>query len=167
MPLSFEYRPIMRTYLAIVPSLLTLVLLTGCSEQTRKDALQTLARQATAQFKVDRGFHIVDGQPVYLDSNASEGKIERLLPNVDPKTFRILPRVGDERVFFAADANRVYIAMHFNVIELPNADGTSFELLPGSYSFGRDKRSVYYFGVNRDGKSLGRRRVTPVVLSQR
>lgn len=137
----------MRSTLSMVLSLLALATLCGCSEQARRDALQTLAKQATSQFKVDRGFHVIDGQPCYLDSNASEGRISRQLPNVDPKTFRILPRVGNERVFYAADANRVYIAMHYNVTELPTADGAAFELLPGSYSFGRDERSVFYLGV--------------------
>ena len=99
----------------------------------------------------DRGFHVVDGQPVYLDSNASEGKITRQIPNVDPATFKAFPRVGDERVFYAADAKRAYIAMHYNVTELPAADGASFQLFAKSYTFGRDKTSVYYLGVAIEG----------------
>jgi hypothetical protein len=119
----------------------------GCTDQGRKDVVRAIARHATSRFKVDRGFHVVDGQPVYLDSNASEGKITRQIPNVHPATFRALPRVGDERVFYAADDKRAYIAMHYNVTELPAADGGSFQLFPRSYTFGRDKSSVFYLGV--------------------
>ena len=127
------------------------VICSGCSDPAKEDAIRAIVRQAASKLKVDRGFHVVDGQPVYVDSNASEGTITRQIPNVDPATFRILPRIGDERVFYAADAKHVYIAMHYNVTELPDADGKSFQRLEGSYTFGRDKTSVYFLGVAIEG----------------
>ena len=131
--------------------LLMLTLFVGCTEKARTDALRTLSKQATAQFKVNRGFHVIDGQPVYLDSNASEGKITRQLPNVDAPSFRALPTPPEVRVFYAVDGKHAYIAMHYNVTELPHADGASFELFLDSYAFARDKEHVFYLGVAIDG----------------
>jgi len=122
----------------------------GCTEKARDDAIRALVKQATS-FNVDRGFHVIDGQPVYLDSNASVGKIRREIPNVDAATFRILPPTPCGRMLYAADAHLVYFAMYYNVITLPHADAPSFQLLPNSNFYARDRDSVFYLGVTIEG----------------
>ena len=123
----------------------------GCGEEARRDIAKQALSHALSSFKVDKGFHIVDGKPVYVDSNANEGKITRDLPAVDSVTFRILTQPRDARALFAADTTHVFMAMSYHVHKLTDADGASFELLTPDGNFSRDSRHVFFLGVVLDG----------------
>jgi len=136
--------------------LLTSVLfLSGCTENTQrkqKDLSDQTLLNIASQFNLDKGFHLIEGIPVYLDGNAGAGKILRRLTGVDTTTFMAIEQPRDARALYSVDAKHVYVAELYRVQKLLNADGSSFELLtPNSGAFSRDSRHVFFFGVALEG----------------
>ncbi|NOZ41039.1 MAG: hypothetical protein GXP24_12565 [Planctomycetes bacterium] len=143
--------------LRIFPMLLLtwVIFLSGCTENTQrkqKDLSDQTLLNVASQFNLDRGFHLIEGIPVYLDENAGAGKILRRLTDADATTFMAIEQPKDARALYAVDAKRVYVAELYHVQKLLNADGSSFELLtPNSGAFSRDSQHVFFFGVALEG----------------
>jgi hypothetical protein len=126
----------------------------GCGDRvprgSERDARENLLNVAS-QFNIRKGFHIIEGQCVYLDSNAGEGKILRFIPDADGTTFRAFEQPKEAYALYAADAKNAYVAMLYNVQKISDADGSTFEVLtPESGAFSRDSKRVYYKGVALD-----------------
>jgi hypothetical protein len=127
----------------------------GCRELTPQEqerATRENLLNVASQFNLKKGFHIIEGQCVYLDSNASEGRILRFLPDADGKTFRAFEQTKEAYALYAADAKNAYVAMSYHVYKISDADGSTFEVLtPKSGALSRDSKHVYYQGVALNG----------------
>lgn len=120
--------------------------LTGCDGCKKQIARQMIAAAARAT-KVDRGFHVIDGDVVFLDWNAGDGKINRKVAEADPKTFRTFEQPSIARALFAADNNHVFMAELYRVVVIAGADPKTFEVLTSDGSFARDSKNAFYVGV--------------------
>jgi DKNYY family len=126
----------------ILPMLAVLLSLSGC-----KKGMQALMDESRELTKVDKGFHVVNGQAVYLDWNTGEGKIERKLTDADPKSFRALKQPKSAGILYAVDDRHVYMAEYYTVLKIEAADPASFEVITDNGMYSKDLNKVFYDGV--------------------
>jgi hypothetical protein len=122
----------------------------GCDGVKQHVARQVLEAAAQAR-RVDRGFHVVDGQVVFLDSNPGEGKIKRTVADADVKTFRACEQPANSFALFAVDGQHVFMGELYDVVVIADADPATFEVLTPTGRFSRDANRVYYMGVALEG----------------
>lgn len=122
----------------------------GCDGFKEQVARRIVAAAAGAT-RVDRGFHVIDGHVVFLDSNAGEGKIKRIVAGADVKTFRACEQPSNAFALFAVDNRHVFMAELYRVVVIAGADPATFELLTPTGRFSRDANRVYYLGVAIEG----------------
>jgi hypothetical protein len=134
--------------LALTGGLVAGLLLTaaGCDGCRRQLARQAVAAVKRAT-KVDRGFHVSNGQVVYVDRNPGEGSIRRKVVEADAATFRACEQPQDAPALFAVDGLHVFMAELYRVVVIAEADPRSFELLTPDGRFSRDAKRVFYTGV--------------------
>lgn len=121
----------------------------GCDGFKKQVARQIVA--AVRATRVDRGFHVIDGHVVFLDSNAGEGRIKRLVAEADVKTFRACEQPSNALALFAVDNRHVFMAELYHVVVIADADPATFEVLTPTGWFSRDANRVYYVGVALEG----------------
>jgi hypothetical protein len=122
----------------------------GCDGVKQDVARQVLEAVAQAR-RVDRGFHVIDGQVVFLDSNPGEGKIKRTVAEADVKTFRACEQPANSFALFAVDGQHVFMGELYSVVVITDADPATFEVLTPTGRFSRDANRVYYMGVALEG----------------
>ena len=92
----------------------------GCDGFKKQVSRQIVA--AVRATRVDRGFHVIDGHVVFLDSNAGEGKIKRMVAEADVKTFRACEQPSNAFALFAVDSRHVFVAELYHVVVIADAD---------------------------------------------
>lgn len=121
----------------------------GCDGFKKQVARQIVA--VVRATRADRGFHVIDGHVVFLDSNAAEGKIKRLVAEADVKTFRACEQPSNAFALFAVDRQHVFMAELYHVVVIADADPATFEVLTPMGRYARDANRVYYCGVAIEG----------------
>lgn len=123
-----------------------LVTATGCDGCRRQLGRQVVAvlKQTT---KVDRGFHIDNGEVVFMDWNAGSGKIRQRIPEADALTFRACEQPMKAPWLFAVDGTHVFVAELYRAVVVEDADPRTFELFTPDGRFSRDAKRVFYSGV--------------------
>lgn len=128
---------------------LLVVMVVVASSGCEKSIKRKIANQAIGSLpgeKVDRGFHVVDGKIYYRDANAAD-EVMNFLVDGDAASLRTFPQSDDALARYAADANRVYMALQYQVSNLQRADARTFKLLTPDGLFSADAKHVYYVGV--------------------
>lgn len=125
------------------------VSMAGCDGFKKNVARQIVA--AARATRVDRGFRVADGRVLFIDSNAGEGTIKRVVAEADVKTFRACEQPANAFALFAVDHKRVFMAEVYHVVVLADADPATFEVLTPMGRYARDVNRVYYLGVAIEG----------------
>lgn len=115
---------------------------------------------ATVSFASCRptGFQIVDGKPAYVSWDEGNGTVVHELEGADAKTFERIPNAG--RVEFAKDANRVFTATKYLLVEVEDADPSTFKVL-GDGHYAKDAKHAYFDGAQIKGSDPASFQVLP------
>lgn len=89
------------------------------------------------------GYGVERGKPVFVNTNASAGRVVTPLKGADANSFRILSQPHNVRYCYAADIRNAYMASY----RMQGADGASLEILSDDGLFTRDSSHVFFQGV--------------------
>lgn len=118
----------------------------GC-DGCKQKLLHEIVKGASRAAKVDRGFHVVGDQVVFLDWSTGAGKIRQTVTEADGMTFRACNQPSKADALFAVDATHVFMAELYRVVVIADADPATFEVLTPDGRFSRDAKRVFFMGV--------------------